>query len=135
MRSLFRRSRRRDRSLGGLDGHVVRNPERELFLFKRRLMVAGLLVVAGFGGLVARFVYLQVVRHGHYETLAESNRIAVVPIPPNRGVITDRNGVVLAQSHSAYTLEIQPSRVTDLDATIDALATLVEVSPRDRSRF
>ena len=135
MRKLFGNRRRGRDSLGGFDGHVVRNAERELFLFKRRLAIAGFAVLVAFGGLTARFVYLQVYRHGHYETLAESNRIAVVPIAPNRGVITDRNGVVLAQSHSAYTLEIQPSRVRDLDATIDALAELVDVSQRDRKRF
>jgi len=135
MRKLFGNRRRGRDSLGGFDGHVVRNAERELFLFKRRLAIAGLAVIVAFGGLTARFVYLQVYRHGHYETLAESNRIAVVPIAPNRGVITDRNGVVLAQSHSAYTLEIQPSRVRDLDATIDALAELVDVTQRDRKRF
>ena len=65
-----------------------------------------LLVLLAFAGLFARFVYLQVVQHEHYQTLAETNRIAIVPIVPNRGVITDRNGVVLAQSYSAYTLEI-----------------------------
>jgi penicillin-binding protein 2 len=135
MRRMFGNRRRGRDSLGGFDGHVVRNAERELFLFKRRLAIAGIAVLVAFGGLTARFVYLQVYRHGHYETLAESNRIAVVPIAPNRGVITDRNGVVLAQSHSAYTLEIQPSRVRDLDATIDALAELVDVSQRDRKRF
>ncbi len=74
-------------------------------------------------------------QHRHYQTLAETNRIAIVPIVPNRGVITDRNGVVLAQSYSAYTLEIQPARVKDLDATIDALAEIVDVQPRDRKRF
>jgi penicillin-binding protein 2 len=135
MRQLFGNRRRGRDSLGGFDGHVVRNAEREVFLYKRRLAIAGLAVLVAFGGLAARFVYLQVYRHSHYETLAESNRIAVVPIAPNRGVITDRNGVVLAQSHSAYTLEIQPSRVRNLDATIDALAELVDVSPRDRRRF
>ena len=66
-------------------------------------------------------VYLQVVQHEHYQTLAETNRIAIVPIVPNRGVITDRNGVVLAQSYSAYTLEIMPSKVKNLDETIDAI--------------
>ena len=70
---------------------------------------------------IGRFIYLQLVLHKHYQTLAESNRIAIVPIAPNRGVITDRNGIVLAQSYSAYTLEIQPSRVKNLDETIDAL--------------
>ncbi len=70
-----------------------------------------------------------------YSTLAESNRIAIVPVVPNRGVITDRNGVVLAQSYSAYTLELTPSRIEDLEATIDELAEIVDVQPRDRKRF
>jgi penicillin-binding protein 2 len=134
-RFLFISRRRGLRASGGYDAREVRNPERELFLFRRRLLVAGLFVLAAFAGLCARFVYLQVVRHGHFQTLAESNRIAVVPIAPNRGVITDRHGIVLAQSHSAYTLEIQPSRVANLDQTIDELASIVEVSARDRKRF
>ena len=100
----------------------MRNPERELFHFRRRLSLVALLVFVAFCGLFARFFYLQVVQHAHFETLAETNRIAIVPIVPNRGVITDRNGVVLAQSYSAYTLEITPSRVKDLDETIDQLA-------------
>ena len=129
----FRFFRRREEN--GFGGYEVRNPERELFWFRRRLAVAGVFVLVACGGLVARFVYLQVTQHGHYRTLAESNRIAVVPIPPNRGVITDRNGVVLAQSDSAYTLEIQPARVKDLERTIDELAAIVEVTPRDRKRF
>src|SRR5207247_1796966 len=112
-----------------------RNPGRELFLFRRRLMVAGALVLISFGGLFARFFYLQVFQHAHYQTLAETNRIAIVPIVPNRGVVTDRNGIVLAQSYSGYTLEIMPSRVKNLDETIDALADIVDVQPRDRKRF
>src|SRR5512134_3404511 len=94
----------------GFTSPELRNPERELFLFRRRLTIAGALVVVAFGGLAARFFYLQVVEHRHYQTLAETNRIAIVPIAPNRGVITDRNGIVLARSYSAYTLEIQPAR-------------------------
>jgi penicillin-binding protein 2 len=134
-RFLFASRRRRfggERSLGTPE---LRNRERELFLFKRRLAIAAALAVVAFGGLVARFVDLQVVQHSHYQTLAETNRIAIVPVPPNRGIITDRNGVVLAQSYSAYTLEITPSRVANLDATIDALADLVEVRDRDRRRL
>jgi penicillin-binding protein 2 len=94
-----------------------------------------MLALLAFGGLFARFVYLQVVQHGHYRTLAESNRIAIVPIAPNRGVITDRNGIVLAQSYSGYTLELMPAQISNLEATIDELATIVEVQPRDRRRF
>jgi penicillin-binding protein 2 len=113
----------------------LKDPEREAYRFHRRLTIAGVLMLAAFGGLLGRFVYLQVIQQRHYQTLAESNRVAIVPIAPNRGVITDRNGVVLAQSYPAYTLEIVPSRVANLDATIDQLAKIVEVQPRDRKRF
>ena len=135
-RLLFTSRRRRFASNGsGFGSSELRNPERELFLFRRRLSLVALAVFAAFCGLFARFFYLQVVQHAHFETLAESNRIAIVPVVPNRGVITDRNGIVLAQSYSAYTLEITPSRVKNLDETIDQLAGIVEVQPRDRKRF
>ena len=134
-RFLFTRGRRGYGRAGGFDRNEVRNAEREVFFFRRRLAIAYAMVFIAFGGLAARFIYLQIVKHSHYETLAESNRIAVVPIAPNRGVITDRNGIVLAQSDSAYTLEIQPSRVSNLDETIEALAQIVDVSTRDRNRF
>src|SRR5689334_9587939 len=135
-RLLFTSRRRRFASNGaGFGSSELRNPERELFLFRRRLSLVALLVFAAFCGLFARFFYLQVVQHAHFETLAETNRIAIVPIVPNRGVITDRNGIVLAQSYSAYTLEITPSRVRNLDETIDQLSDLVDVQPRDRKRF
>src|SRR3954469_3788008 len=123
------------RQSGGFGTSELRNRERELFLFRRRLMLAAALVLIGFGGLFARFFYLQVLQHAHFQTLAETNRIAIVPIVPNRGVITDRNGIVLAQSYSAYTLEVTPSRVASLDRTIDALSEIVDIQPRDRKRF
>ena len=126
---------RRRRESGGFGASELRNPERELFLFRRRIVIASALVFVAFGGLFARFFYLQVVQHDHFQTLAETNRIAIVPIVPNRGVITDRNGIVLAQSYSAYTLEITPSRVRNLDQTIDELAQIVDVQARDRKRF
>jgi len=112
-----------------------RDSESELNRFRLRLLVAGAVVLVGFGLLVARLVTLQVLRHDELATRAESNRIALLPVAPNRGLILDRNGVVLANNYSAYTLEITPSRVSDLDATIDALAELVDVSTRDRKRF
>ena len=113
----------------------LKNPERELYLFRRRLALAGVVVVLAFITLLGRFVFLQVVMQSHYATLAESNRISLVPAVPNRGVITDRNGVVLAQSFSAYTLEVTPSRVKNLEDTIEQLSTLVEITARDRKRF
>ena len=132
MRRLFTTSRQR---ASGLQPPELRNPERELYHFRRRLLIAGVLMIGAFAGLFGRFIYLQLVLHKHYQTLAESNRIAIVPIAPNRGVITDRNGVVLAQSYSGYTLEVTPSRVKNLDAMIDELSRVVDVQPRDRKRF
>ena len=116
-------------------GSEMRNAEREVFLFRRRLVVAGVLALVAFGGLFGRFVYLQVFQHEHFQTLAESNRVAIVPIVPNRGVITDRNGVVLAQSYSAYTLELTPAKIRNLEGTIDELSTIIDIQPRDRKRF
>ena len=134
MRRLFAK-RRQGNSPISMAAPELRNAERELAYFHRRLAVAAALILLAFGGLFSRFFYLQVVRHDHYQTLAESNRIAIVPIVPNRGVITDRNGIVLAQSYSAYTLEVTPSRVKNLEQTIDELSKVVDVQPRDRKRF
>jgi penicillin-binding protein 2 len=132
MRRLFTTSGRR---AAGLQPPELRNPERELSHFRRRIVIAGAVMIVAFIGLFGRFVYLQLVLHSHYQTLAESNRIAIVPIAPNRGVITDRNGIVLARSYSAYTLEVTPSRVKNLDAMIDDLSRVVDVQTRDRKRF
>jgi len=136
MRRLFA-SRRNDYGGGrySYSGNEMRNAEREVFLFRRRLVIAALLALGAFGALFGRFVYLQVAQHDHYRMLAESNRVAIVPIVPNRGVITDRKGVVLAQSYSAYTLELTPAKIRNLEATIDELATIVDIQPRDRKRF
>src|SRR6186713_1638882 len=113
----------------------LRNVEADLSRFRARVLVASLVVLCAFGLLAARLVYLQVYRHADLNEQAESNRTAIVPIVPNRGLILDRNGVVLATNYSAYTLEITPSKVTDLDATIDRIAEVVDVQPRDRRRF
>src|SRR5438309_1591081 len=132
-RTLFTSRNRGFGACGG--GSDFSTSDRDRFYFLRRLGIAGFVVLIAFGRLFARFLYLQVFQHNHYQTLAETNRIAIVPIAPNRGVVTDRNGIVLAQSYSGYTLEIMPSRIRNLEETIDALAEIVDVQPRDRKRF
>ena len=82
----------------------IKDTEREIQLFRLRLSVAGLVVLTCFGLLMLRFVWLQAVRHSEYYERAESNRISVVPAVPNRGLIIDRNGVILARNYSAYKL-------------------------------
>jgi penicillin-binding protein 2 len=116
-------------------GVEIRDAELELHHFRMRLGIASTFVLVMFGLLFARFFYLQVVMHDHYHTLAEANRISILPIVPNRGIIVDRNGVVLATNYSAYTLELTPSKIDNLENTIGELATLVEITPRDRRRF
>ncbi|MDP3519479.1 MAG: penicillin-binding protein 2 [Hydrogenophaga sp.] len=113
----------------------LRNVEAELSRFRVRVLVAGLFVLIAFGLLVSRLVVLQVLRHDELLAQAETNRTAVLPVVPHRGQILDRNGVVLATNYSAYTLEITPSRVPDLDATLDELAQVIDIQPRDRKRF
>jgi len=113
----------------------IRNVAADLARFKRRVIVIGMAVLFAFSLLGARLVYLQVVRHEDLAEQAESNRTAIVPVVPNRGLILDRNGIVLASNYSAYTLEITPSKVGDVEETIESLTQVLEVSPRDRRRF
>jgi penicillin-binding protein 2 len=113
----------------------LRNVEQEIGRFRLRLVAAAMFVLVCFGLLGMRLVHLQVNKHDELSVRAENNRISVVPIVPNRGLIVDRNGVVLADNYSAYTLEISPSKVDDLEATIERLGHIVDIQTRDRKRF
>ena len=113
----------------------LRDSQAELQRFRARVAVMQMVVLVCFLLLLARLSYLQIVRHDDLLEQAENNRTAVIPTVPPRGNILDRNGVVLASNYSAYTLEITPSRVNDLEATIDSLAEVVEIQGKDRRRF
>ncbi|MFM2449239.1 MAG: penicillin-binding protein 2 [Pseudomonadota bacterium] len=113
----------------------LRSTEQEHRRFRLRLLAAAAFVLVCFGLLLTRLLHLQVRQHEQLATQAENNRIAVLPLPPSRGTILDRNGVVLATNYSAYTLEITPSKAIDLDDTINRLAELVHIESRDRKRF
>jgi penicillin-binding protein 2 len=107
-------------------GQALRDRERELTVFRGRLFLAGFFIIGAFAVLLTRLTWLQVVQREYYHTLAEANRISVVPVVPNRGLILDRNGEVLAANYSAYTLEITPSKVANVERAIDELGTLIE---------
>lgn len=113
----------------------LRTTEVDTSHFRLRAIVIGIVVFLAFGLVVARLVFLQVVRYEAFAERAESNRTAIVPVVPNRGLILDRNGVVLATNYAAYTLEITPSKVANMAETIDALAEVVDIHQRDRRRF
>lgn len=112
-----------------------KDTHREIHNFRLRLTLSLGFVLLLLIILLARFIYLQVIQQSHYQTLAENNRISIVPIAPSRGLILDRNGMILAKNYSAYTLEITSSKVADLKTTIDELAKLIDIQPGDRKRF
>jgi penicillin-binding protein 2 len=113
----------------------IRNLDRELLRFRGRVLLVGVLVIALFSLLVFRLFYLQVIRHEDLTAQAEGNRVAFVPIVPNRGLILDRNGIILASNYSAYTLEISPAKTPNIEETISALSQILDIQPRDKRRF
>ena len=114
----------------------LRNVEADISRFRSRAMAASVIILLCFFLLVLRLVWLQVVRHDDLNEQAEANRTAIVPIVPNRGLILDRNGIILATNYSAYTLEITVSRLNaPVDQVIDELSQVVEIHARDRRRF
>src|SRR5881394_1908793 len=116
-------------------GIDIRNSEQEVHQFRMRVGVAGAAVLIAFGLLALRFLYLQVLQHDVYRAKAEDNRISVVPVTPNRGLMVDRNGVVVARNYLGYTLEIFPKRVRNIERTIDEVSQYVDITNRERVRF
>ena len=107
----------------------------QLRLVRRRLLfMVGVVVLLALC-LVVRLVYLQLFQHGHYTSLSRDNRINLVAIPPARGLIYDRNGVLLARNVVAHNVEIYPDRTGDLARTLDELAQVVVLSAADVKRF
>ena len=116
--------------------NVIRNIQMDLNRFRSRVVVVTFVILIAFGILCLRLFYLQVIRYDDLNAAAESNRTAIVPIVPNRGVIMDRNGVVLATNYSAYTLEITPSKVVaPVEEVIEQLSAIIDIQTRDKRRF
>lgn len=113
----------------------IADTKQEAQLTKSRLMVALLAVLGLLGVLVARVGYLQVVEYQRYSSLSENNRVQLTPIAPTRGLIYDRNGVLLADNRPMYRLVVTPEQVPDLEATLNALGAIVELRPTDLERF
>ena len=113
----------------------LKNLDRELAGFYRRLKVGAAFVVLLATVLLAREYYLQIARHDHYIQLAENNRISQVPTAPNRGLILDRNDRILAENYSAYTLEVTRAQTHDLEVTLAEVGKLIEITPAQLRRF
>ena len=108
---------------------------RETHFFTSRALVALVCVGLLLGVVVVRLVYLQIISHEHFSTLSEKNRVNIVPVPPTRGLIFDRNGVLLAQNLPSFSLEIVPEQIDDMDKTLAGLAQLITVSDDDLESF
>jgi penicillin-binding protein 2 len=111
------------------------NIYRSRYLFKRRLAILSGLISIAFLVIIGRFLYLQIFKYDFYKDLSENNRIAVIPNVPNRGLILDRNGVIMADNYFVYSLEITPSKVPNLNKTIDYLKPIVEFTASDLKKF
>ena len=117
------------------NGLALKDHIRESLIFNRRLMIAILVTVLLLLVLVARLMYLQIIHQEHYSTLSEENRVNILPIPPSRGLIYDRNGIVLAQNLPSFSLRLVPEHVPDLQQTLAELRSLIAVSDEDLERF
>ena len=107
----------------------------ETQIFNQRVLIAGLIMFFLLILLLSRLIYLQISNQEHYATLSDNNRVSIRPIPPTRGLIFDRNGVLLAQNLPSFTLEIVPEHVDDLNKTLDSLSQLISISKEDIKDF
>jgi penicillin-binding protein 2 len=113
----------------------LKNLDSELARFQGRLKAGAVFVALLAAALLGRAFYLQIMQHEHYIERAESNRISLVPTAPHRGLILDRNGRILAENYSAYTLELTRAKTDDLNATLDEIGKLIEITPGQLRRY
>ncbi|MBU1225261.1 MAG: penicillin-binding protein 2 [Gammaproteobacteria bacterium] len=113
----------------------LKNLDSELARFQGRLKAGAVFVALLAAALLGRAFYLQIMQHEHYIERAESNRISLVPTAPHRGLILDRNGRILAENYSAYTLELTRTKTDDLNATLDEIGKLIEITPGQLRRY
>lgn len=116
-------------------GVTLKDPLRESYLFRQRSIVASIGIAVLLLLLLLRLFYLQVIRHDHFATLSTNNSVNLLPLAPTRGLIYDRNGVLLAENIPAFSVELTPEAVPDMEATLFEIAALIRVSESDLERF
>ncbi len=104
-------------------------------VFQQRALAGGLIFVLLLLALATRLAYLQVTRFEHFATRSDTNRLKILPTPPTRGLIYDRNGVLIAENRPTYRLELTPELIKDMDDTIERLKTLLDIEPHELKRF
>ena len=113
----------------------LKNTAAERRLFQRRAMVMLVFVLVLMAGLLARMYQLQIVEHEIYTTLSDKNRVQVQSVPPPRGLVYDRNNVLLAENRPVFSLTVVPERVGDMDATLERLSDILSIADEDLERF
>jgi len=114
---------------------ILKDAISEHKLFNQRIIIAWLMMMIALLTIVIRLFFLQVVNHERYTTLSENNRLKILPLPPTRGLIYDRNGVLLAENRVSYSLEIIPEQVKDIETTLTALSQIVSIDNNDINHF
>lgn len=115
--------------------HVIKDSLAENRIFLSRVVAVFIVIVFLILGLIVRLVYLQIAGHEHYSTMAKSNRIKIVPSPPTRGIIYDRQGRILAENIPSYSLELVPEQIDDLEDTLQRLQVLLNIPDEKIERF
>ncbi|WP_339721549.1 penicillin-binding protein 2 [uncultured Paraglaciecola sp.] len=114
---------------------LIKDHSAEANLFARRTFIGLLVVFLMIAMVLTNLYYLQVSRFEDYQTRANGNRIKVLPVAPNRGLIYDRNGILLAENRPVFSLQIIPEEIDDLEVTINELSHLLEIDEEDVSDF
>ncbi|OQW93785.1 MAG: penicillin-binding protein 2 [Beggiatoa sp. IS2] len=115
---------------------ILKDVAHENKLFTNRLIIAWLLMVVAFSIVVSRLFFLQVTNYSEYTTLSEKNHLKILPIPPTRGLIYDRNGVLLAGNHTSYGLEVVPEQVDNhIDTLFKQLGGIIAITEADIEQF
>lgn len=113
----------------------LKDHEKDARLVRQRVLVGGALVLLLIGVLIARLYYLQVVQYEHHSTLSENNRVHVQPIPPNRGLIFDRTGKIIADNRPSFSLTVTRERAEDWRKTLDTVVEVLDLSAEERELF
>jgi penicillin-binding protein 2 len=109
----------------------IKDHNAESRLFEQRAIAAAVIMVLALGAVIARLVWLQVIQYDYFVELSQGNRIKIEPIPPNRGLILDRNGLSLATNAPSYQLELTREQAVDVDATLQGLERLGLIAAAD----
>src|SRR5918996_3559912 len=110
---------------------TLRDADRENRIFASRVLASMIIIGLAASLLLGRLAYIQILRHDHYTTLSRGNRVKILPIPPTRGLIYSREGTLLAENRPAFSLEIVPERVIDLEGSLVAVSEIVSLTEAD----